>query len=138
MRNGNCNRLGDLVILVVDDDFDVRELTMTVLAEAGAKVDAASSASEALELLATKRFDVVVCDIAMPVIDGLSLIRALRSMRIASSGAAALALTSFCTQQDKLRVLDAGFDRHLGKTSDPETLVQTVAELAGHEVLKAS
>jgi CheY-like chemotaxis protein len=138
MRNSNADRLTDLAILVVDDDCDVRELTLTVLAGAGATVESASSACEALELLATKRFDVLVCDIAMPVIDGVSLIRALRSMRIASSGVAALALTSFCTQQDRQRVLEAGFDRHLGKTSDPETLVQTVAELAGRLVRKAS
>jgi len=136
---GNALRLLDnLTVLVVDDDDDIRELTVTVLAHAGAKVEAASSACEALECLALKRFDVLVCDIAMPVIDGVSLIRALRSMVIASSRAAALALTSFCSAQDKKNALDAGFDRHLGKTSDGETLVRVVAELAGRAVRKAS
>lgn len=130
--------LKGLVVMIVDDDTDARELTAVVLSTAGAHVAEASSGEEALELLSSEPFDVVVSDIAMPDMDGMKLMRTLREKVLASSGARGLAFTAFASDDDRHRALSAGFDQHLGKTADATTLVSVVARLAGRAGVEPS
>jgi two-component system sensor histidine kinase/response regulator len=66
-------------ILVVDDNPINLDIATETLQSAGANVDAASSGPEALELLARKIYDLVVLDLAMPGMDGLTVGRTLRA-----------------------------------------------------------
>lgn len=66
-------------ILVVDDNPINLDIATETLQLAGADVDAAASGPEALELLASKIYDLVVLDLAMPGMDGLAVGRALRA-----------------------------------------------------------
>lgn len=134
----DANSLSGLNVLIVDDDTDARELTCMILSAAGAFVDQAASGEEALEKLGSDhRFDVVVSDIAMPHMDGMRLVRAVResSSRIPVR---ALAFTAFVTPEDRKGALCAGFDQHLGKTADATTLISVVAGLVGRTVAQAS
>ena len=71
-------------VLVVDDEGDVRDLLAFTLVSRGARVQAVSSAREALELIASRRFDVLLADLRMPDGDGYELIRTLRAVEDAA------------------------------------------------------
>jgi CheY-like chemotaxis protein len=68
-----------LHVLVVDDDFAIKVLVTAMLEVLDCLVDRAENGAEALERMATKRYDLVVTDLYMPGMDGFSLSRAIRS-----------------------------------------------------------
>lgn len=113
-------------ILVVDDDAASRDMVAATLRAGGATVVTAESADAAEGMLRARPFDVVVCDIAMPGRDGLSLIRAVRD-DAALRSTAAIALTAHGHPDDRARALDAGFDEYLQKPIDPLRLARSVA-----------
>jgi signal transduction histidine kinase/ActR/RegA family two-component response regulator len=118
--------LGHARVLVIDDDLRVREALALLLDRAGAVVDTADSAAAARARIACCAPDVLVCDIAMPIEDGYSFILGVRA-----SGAdiAAIALTAHAHATDIERALAAGFDRHIAKPIEFESLVANIAEL---------
>ena len=92
----------------------------------------ATSVSTALVVLKREKIDVLIADLGMPVEDGYDLIRHVRSSeseKIARVPAAAL--TAYTTEEDRERVLAAGFQFHLAKPVDPAILVATVERLKG-------
>jgi len=115
-------------VLVVDDDEDTTQLFATALAACGAEVATATSASEALRVLAAQVPDVVVSDIAMPGDDGYWLVREIRRLDDARARTVpVLAVTAFGREHFRARVLAAGFVDHLEKPVDPEALCLAVA-----------
>jgi len=122
--------LAGLSILIVDDEPDAREILEEVLTLAGARITAAADAAEALSLLLDFTPDVLVSDLAMPEMDGLTLIRKIRSRapdRVATIPA--IALTAYTRAEDRVRALNAGFQLHVPKPVDPTELVMTIASL---------
>jgi signal transduction histidine kinase/BarA-like signal transduction histidine kinase len=122
--------LDGLHLLVVDDEGDAREAIGTVLQSAGADVVTASSVREALEAIHAQMPDVVVSDIAMPLEDGFTLIREIRSRVASSRTIRALALTAYAGEHASERVSEAGFDSYLTKPIEAAKLVSAVASLA--------
>jgi PAS domain S-box-containing protein len=123
--------LNDLRILVVDDESDARELVAVVLKQRGAEVVAVESASEALEEMVRQRFDVLVSDIGMPLMDGYALIEKVRQLPKARGGRIpAAALTAYAGVEDRMRVLSAGYQMHVPKPVEPAELTTVVASLA--------
>jgi len=125
------SRLTGTVVLIVDDDPDAREVVSAILRHYGAKVIVATSVSTALVALRREpQVDVLVADLGMPVEDGYDLIRQVRDSTIAKVAAMpAAALTAYTTEEDRERVLAAGFQFHLAKPVDPAVLVATVERL---------
>jgi len=125
------SRLAGTVVLIVDDDPDAREVVAAILRHYGAKVIVATSVSRALVALRREQqVDVLLADLGMPVEDGYDLIRQVREssvQKIADMPAAAL--TAYTTEEDRDRVLAAGFQFHLAKPVDPAVLVATVERL---------
>jgi PAS domain S-box-containing protein len=124
--------LGGLRVLVVDDETDARELMRRVLEKHGATVTLARSASEALELFAAQKPDVMVSDIGMPDMDGYELMRNLRAR--GADGEAripAIALTAFARSEDRTRAMRVGYLAHVAKPVDSAELIATVASIAG-------
>lgn len=120
--------LEGVAALVVDDDADARELIRYVLDSRGAHVKTAGSAGEALHLLATHRFDVLVADIGMPEQDGLALIRVIREQAgPAYRSIPAIAVTAYAAIRERDEALGAGFQFHLSKPVDPDQLALAVA-----------
>jgi PAS domain S-box-containing protein len=117
-------RLDGLRALVVDDQEDAREMIAEALGERGAAVTVAASGREALEMLEGSAFDAIVCDIAMPEMDGYELIRRLRTMETARGRRLpAIALTALTHREDRLRALSAGFQAHVAKPVKLDELV---------------
>src|SRR5580700_11716315 len=99
-------------ILIVDDDASVRRALHTTLQTLGFSTAEASGGEEALTLVSTTPFDVVLLDINMPGLDGLETCRRLRRMlpRIAI-----LMLTVRDSEEDKVQALEAGADDYVTK-----------------------
>jgi signal transduction histidine kinase len=124
--------LKEVRVFVLEDEEDTRDLLVTALEQCGADVTAFGTVPETLAAFDRAAPDVLVSDIGIPVEDGYSLIRKVRS-RDASHGGnvPAAALTAYARPEDRLRALEAGFQTHLAKPLDPAELVATVARLAG-------
>ncbi|HEX8795379.1 MAG TPA: ATP-binding protein [Polyangiaceae bacterium] len=118
-------------VLLVDDSPDHRELVRLGLSSMGATVRTAADAAEALASLAEGRPDVIVSDIGMPDGDGYTLIRRVRALPRARGGdIPAIALTGYARPEDRRRAYAEGFQLHLTKPADLETLASLVAGLA--------
>lgn len=125
-------RLDGVRVLVIDDEIDSVEVAAASLAVFGAEVSTALSALEALDRLGTVWPDVVLCDIAMPVVNGLAFVGQLRALEHeVGRPLRAAALSGFADESHATRALQAGFDVHLAKPFDPLTLATVVGMLAG-------
>jgi PAS domain S-box-containing protein len=123
--------LNDLRVLVVDDEPDARELVAAVLTGSGAEVVSVGSAVEALAEMERGRFDVLVSDIGMPLMDGYALIEKVRQLPEERGGRIpAAALTAYAGVEDRMRVLSAGYQMHIPKPVEPAELTTVVANLA--------
>ncbi|MGE0448186.1 MAG: ATP-binding protein [Vicinamibacterales bacterium] len=122
-------QLTGLRVLAVDDEPDSLNLLRTALEGAGAIVTPVGSARAALDLLATITPDVLVADIGMPGMDGLELIREVRSMPEPVRSLPAAALTAYARSQDRVTSLASGFQMHLVKPIDPVELIVAVGVL---------
>ena len=124
--------LNGVGVLVVDDDSDTADLFATALSTCGADVVATTSAREAMRILGTRAFDVVVTDIAMPGGDGYWLLREIRGSADERTRAVpVVAATAFGREHFRGRTLAAGFTDHLEKPIDPEVLCRAVARVVG-------
>jgi len=117
-------------VLVVDDEPDGRELIARILEGRGAKPQVASSAEEALDLLAREQFDVLLSDIGMPGADGFELIRQARLLYAGRpSPLPAIAITAYARTEDRQRSLLSGFHMHLSKPIEARELIASIAGL---------
>jgi len=122
--------LAGLKVLVVDDEPDNREFLTVALEQWGATATVAASAQEAIDILQKSPPDILVSDIGMPVEDGYSLIRKVRSSESDQiKRLPAVALTAYASEQDRSRAIDAGYDEHLAKPIDPARFASVLAEL---------
>jgi len=123
-------RLDTLAVLVVDDDPDARELAKLALTSAGAAVVDADGAEEALARCAERRFDVLVCDIAMPGLDGYALLRHIRARDVHGRFTPAVAVSAFADRAATARARDAGYQRFVAKPYDFGDLVAAVNDVS--------
>jgi len=121
-------RLDGIRVLVVDDEVNARQVTAAILQQKGAAVAEAASAEEALDLVAGGHVDLIVSDLAMPVIDGYEMMRQVRQ----GSGrfVPAIALTAGVAPENVTAAFAAGYQKHLPKPVSAAALVRTAAELA--------
>src|SRR5581483_9556607 len=114
-------------ILIVDDDESTREVVATALESARAEVRLAASALEAKALLQEHAPALIIADLGMPVEDGFSLIRDVRT-RLASE-VPAIALSAYADQPSRDAALAAGFNAFLAKPTRTDALLQLVGSL---------
>jgi PAS domain S-box-containing protein len=132
---GPAPRLDGLRLLVVDDEEDALVLVGEVLREQGAEVHCAASALEALARFEEIRPDVIVSDIGMPGVDGLSLIRQIRALTPQQGGRTpAVALTAYARTEEAQRAFAAGYQMHVAKPVEPAHLATVVANLGGRSL----
>ncbi|MEG4799691.1 ATP-binding protein [Microcoleus sp. ARI1-B5] len=122
--------LASLRVLVVDDEQDSRDFVAFVAQQEGAEVTAVGSAIEALQLLSTAAFDILLSDIGMPDMDGYMLVRKVRALPPEQGGQIpAIALTAYAGDFDRKQALAAGFQRHVTKPVEPNELVRAIVTL---------
>jgi CheY-like chemotaxis protein len=119
-------------VLIVEPDVGCRASLAGLLSNAGASVQACSTAGEALRALEWTVPDVLLSDVMLPDIDGFELIRTLRSRESNDvPRVPAIALTTAATVGDRIKALAAGFTTHLLKPVDADDFIVAVAKMAG-------
>ncbi len=121
--------LTGLRVLIVDDELDARTWIQRLLQNCNAVVTTAASAEEAIDVVLRESPHVLISDIGMPSADGYSLIKRIRSMPDAHSAIPAIALTAYARTEDRIKVLQAGFQSHLAKPVEPNELVSMIRNL---------
>lgn len=102
-------------IMLVEDDRPLAEALTTLLVAAGYAVDTVHDGASAEALGAAERFDLVILDLNLPEMDGLSVLRALRAR---NDDAAVMILTARGAPEDRVRGLNLGADDYLTKPFD--------------------
>jgi len=115
-----------LRMLVVEDHADSARSLALLLELLGHEVEVVADGRDALEAVDRFRPAVVLLDIGLPGMDGYEVARRLRAR---GSKALLVSLTGYGRDADKLRSRDAGFDHHLVKPVEPETLKRLIASM---------
>jgi PAS domain S-box-containing protein len=128
-------RLAGMHLLVVDDNLLNQEVADYVLRHAGASADFAANGRLALGMLedGTDRYDAVLMDLQMPVMDGFEAAAAIRAMGLATLPV--LAMTANAMEEDRRRALQAGMDGYLAKPIDADELVGALRRLTGRSAI---
>ena len=113
-------------LLVVDDDHAFRVSTAALLRADGHEVDTASDGTDAAQAIRNRRYDLVLLDIRMPGIDGISLVEVLR---VWGENVPVLIISGYGTVDSAVRALHGGADDYLTKPVEPEVLSARVAQL---------
>ena len=123
-------RLDGCAVLLVEDNPFNQQVARELLLQAGAEVSVAGNGEEALETMARQRFDCVLMDVQMPVMDGLEATRRIRhDPRLRDT--LVIAMTANAGVEDRARCLQAGMDEFLSKPVVPELLAATIARCLG-------
>jgi DNA-binding response OmpR family regulator len=122
-------------VLIVEDQSNVSNYVKRALEEQGYAVDLARTGPEALDWAEVVEFDLIVLDIMLPEMDGISVCRRLRSQ---GNQAAILMLTARDTVDDRVTGLDAGADDYLVKPFELKELLARLRALARRRTAKTS
>ena len=114
-------------ILVVEDDEKSRRLLTDVLGFHGYEVSAVASGEEGLEVARAAEPHAALLDIQLPGINGFELLAALRAR--ASAAIPVLAVTASVMEQDRRKILAAGFDAYVAKPVNIRELIDTLQRL---------
>jgi len=125
--------LPTLSILLADDVEVNRELVKAVLSQQEHHFVEALNGQEALQAFRRERFDVVLMDVQMPVMDGLQATMAIREFERSEgrSRTPIIALTAYAAKEDQERCLQVGMDGYLSKPVKPAAIVAALQRFCG-------
>ncbi len=116
-------------VLVVEDDEKSRRLLTDVLAFHGYDVSAVGSGEEAVRAARSAAPAAALLDIQLPGISGFEVLAALRDAQCCGSGLPVVAVTASVMDQDRRKILEAGFDAFVSKPVNIRELLKTLHEL---------
>jgi CheY-like chemotaxis protein len=124
------NRLKNIQVLLVEDEPDIAVLLIYILESSGAKVIAATTALEALQVLDTQHPHILVCNLRLPDLDGIELLQKIRLRHNATvRRMPAIAVTSYNRDFCAAAALRAGFDEFLSKPIEADALITSILQL---------
>ena len=120
------------LILLVEDYKDTRDAIRLFLELCRARVLAAATGQAGLDLVERYQPEVIICDLAMPQMDGYELLERIRELAPGKGGdVPIIALTASADPEERQKALRAGFARFLTKPVDPEKLVHEICRVRG-------
>jgi two-component system response regulator HydG len=119
-------------ILVVDDDADTCRNLSDILMDLGYRVDTATEAVKALELIRQRPYDVALLDLKMPGMDGVELYREIKKLR---SGTVAIIVTAYASSASAEAALAAGAWQIISKPVDFSRLLELVNQAVGQPMV---
>jgi len=125
--------MNSIRVLIVDDSSVMRKILERSLRQAGVElcsVFQAGNGAEALSVLAENQVDLILCDINMPVMDGLELVRQLPGV-VNAKGAPIIMITTEGSESHVVQALSAGAKGYLRKPFTPEQVREQVLPLLG-------
>lgn len=114
-------------ILLVEDNLINQQVADEILSGAGVKVTIADNGARAVEWVAKKSFDLVLMDMQMPVMDGLTATQKIHEL-FRDFAIPIIAMTANASEADRNRCLAAGMVDHIAKPIDPADLFQTLTK----------
>jgi two-component system sensor histidine kinase/response regulator len=111
---------GSSILLVEDNEFN-QQIAAELLADAGFKVDIAENGRISIEMLDKRSYDIVLMDMQMPVMDGVTATREIRKDE-RFKDLPVLAMTANVMEADVKKCREAGMQDHIGKPIDPDEL----------------
>lgn len=127
ITNSRNMRFDGMSVLLVEDNPINQQIAIELMQLAGIAVDVAEHGGHALEMLkADKHYDVVLMDLQMPVVDGYSATKAIRSDP-SKANLPIIAMTAYAMSEERQRCLDAGMNDHISKPIDPDMLFDALA-----------
>ena len=119
-------------ILLVDDSEDNILLVQVFLKKSGHKLDIANNGQEAVDLVKSNKYDLILMDVQMPVMDGYTATRAIRAWEAESGGnpVPVIALTAHAFAENERQTMEAGCSEHLTK---PITKPQLLASIGRYQ-----
>lgn len=127
---------GASILLVEDNEFN-QEVAVGLLEDGELNIDIANNGQEAIDMIARKHYDLVLMDIQMPVMDGLTATREIRKDERFRQ-LPILAMTANVMQQDKEKSLAAGMNGHLAKPIDPDELFSALLKWIKKDSIEAT
>lgn len=121
----------ELIILVVEDAIKTRESLINVLSERFSKVIGAQNGDEGLKKFKKFKPDLVITDIAMPIMDGLDMAREIKEI---SDDVPIVVFSTYSEKERLLRSIDIGIDKYLIKPVDIEELFKVLDCLVGEKI----
>lgn len=124
-----------LRVLIAEDDAVSQLVAAGIVESLGHAAAVAENGREALDMLARERFDLVIMDVRMPVMDGLEATRAIRAQPPpgVDPRLPIVALTAYARQEDRARIMAAGMDAFLSKPLHSEELRRIIEDLAARK-----
>ncbi|NSW75160.1 MAG: response regulator [Candidatus Atribacteria bacterium] len=117
-------------ILIVDDDSDSRKLLHDLLAFFQYEVAEAPNGEEGIRMAAAWKPDLILMDIQMPVMNGLTTIKVLKD-NPSTRGIKIIAVTSFAMRSEQEEIVRAGVDGYLAKPIHTRELMELVRKIMG-------
>jgi two-component system, sensor histidine kinase and response regulator len=122
LRDGH----GGQRVLLVEDNPVNQDVGRALLSAVGLVVETAQDGAQAVEMAMSRRYDLILMDMQMPVMDGLAATRAIRER--AGHATPIIAMTANAFGEERAACLAAGMNAHLAKPVDPELLYSTLRQ----------
>ncbi len=120
---------GNVRILVAEDNEINRIVVGEILARAGYPIDVVNDGKQAVEALERNRYQLVLMDCQMPIMDGFEATRAIRQKEAGGRRIPIIALTANAMKGDRELCLEAGMDAYASKPIDPNGLLEAIEEM---------
>jgi len=128
--------MADERVLVVDDELSMREFLAILLGREGYVATTVGSGEEALSTLEAETFDLVLTDLSMPGIDGMELVRRLRSGQVAASEDLPIVMvTAYGTTASAVEAMKVGASDYVLKPFNNDELLIVIRKALGHRAL---
>jgi signal transduction histidine kinase/CheY-like chemotaxis protein len=116
------NRCKNHNILLVEDNIVNQMVAKKIIEKLGFKVDVAANGKEAVDILASAVYDLVFMDVQMPVMDGLTATRHIRSGNVLKPQIPVIAVTAHAMKGDREKCLEAGMNDYISKPFQPRDI----------------
>jgi CheY-like chemotaxis protein len=120
--------MSDWKFLVVEDEPDGQMVVAGMLSYFNVKIDAVGTAELALAALENNQYTAAIIDLALPGMDGLSLIKNIRH-NASISNLPCIAITAYHTSAVKQEAIDAGFDVYFSKPLDDTVFIREISRV---------
>lgn len=123
-------RLDGLSVLFAEDENINRIVISSLLKKKGCNIDLAVNGLEALNAYKKKKYDIILMDIQMPVMDGVDALKAIREIeKTTGTYTPVIAITAHAVRGDREKFLAAGMDEYITKPVDKELLYSTIGNM---------
>jgi len=118
-------------ILLVEDNMINQQIALALLGDAGHEVDLASDGQQAIDGWKRRRYDLILMDVQMPIVDGLMATREIRRLEGPGDHVPIVAMTAYAMRGDQEACLAAGMDDYVSKPFEAASFLATVTNWLG-------